>query len=219
VTGFSVTIPYKQKIFDYLDECEPLAEEIGAVNTVTVRRNGKLAGSNTDYVGILRALEGKLRLKGCRIVIYGAGGAARAAAFAMAKAGAEVLVCARREPAAKELARAVHGSVLKRAALKREKFDAILNATPVGMHPHESSSPLEATELNCGLVMDLIYRPLQTKLLCMAAARGISTISGVEMFLAQGIAQWELWMGTRAPGAAMRNAILKVLRSKNNGES
>jgi len=213
VEGFSVTLPHKQKIFKYLDECEPLAEEIGAVNTVTVRPGGKLAGSNTDYVGVLRALEGRLQLKGSRMVIFGAGGAARAAAFAVAKAGAEVLVCARRETAAKELARAVHGGMLRRAGLRREKFDALLNATPVGMHPHEGDSPLEAGELNCSLVMDLIYRPLQTKLLRIAKARGIRTVSGVDMFLAQGIAQWELWMGSRAPQAAMRSAILGALRA------
>ncbi len=212
VQGFSVTLPHKEKIFTYLDECEPLAEEIGAVNTVTMRRNGRLVGSNTDYVGVLRALEGKMQLEGSRIVIFGAGGAARAAAFAVAKAGAEVLVCARREKAAKELAHAVHGDVLRRAALRKDKFDAILNATPVGMHPHAESSPLEAAELNCTLVMDLIYRPLQTKLLLLAASWGIKTVSGVEMFLAQGIAQWELWMGSRAPEAAMRGAILRVLR-------
>jgi len=216
VAGFSVTLPHKEKIFRYLDECEPLAEEIGAVNTVTVRHDDKLEGSNTDYVGVLRALEGKLQLRGSRILILGAGGAARAAAFAVAKAGAEVLVCARREKAAKELAWAVRGGVVRRAALKKQKFDAILNATPVGMHPHEGSSPLEATELNCSLVMDLIYRPLQTKLLRMAAARGIKTVSGVEMFLAQGIAQWELWMGSRAPVGAMRGAILRALRAEEN---
>jgi 3-dehydroquinate dehydratase / shikimate dehydrogenase len=213
VAGFSVTLPHKQKIFKYLDQSEALAEEIGAVNTVTVRRDGKLVGSNTDYVGVLGALEGKLQLRGSRVVIFGAGGAARAAAFAVAKAGAEVLVCARRERAARELARAVHGDVLRRAALRNEKFDAILNATPVGMHPHAGSSPLEPAELNCSLVMDLIYRPLQTKLLRMAAARGIRTVSGMEMFLAQGIAQWELWMGSRAPEAAMRGAVLKALRA------
>jgi 3-dehydroquinate dehydratase/shikimate dehydrogenase len=213
VTGFSVTLPHKEKILHYLDECEPLAEEIGAVNTVTVRRDGKLAGRNTDYVGVLRALEGKMQLKDSRIVIFGAGGAARAAAFAIAEAGGEVLVCARREKAAKQLARAVRGGVLRRAALRRDRFDAILNTTPVGMHPHAETSPLEAAELNCSLVMDMIYRPLQTKLLRMAAARGIKTVSGVEMFLAQGIAQWELWMGSRAPEAAMRRAILHALHA------
>ena len=213
VAGFSVTIPHKKKIFDYLDECEPLAEEIGAVNTVTIRHNGKLAGSNTDYVGVLRALEGKLTLKNSRVLIFGAGGSARAAAFALTKAGAELLVCARRENAAKELARAVHGGVVKRAALRREKLDAIVNTTPVGMHPHEGSSPLDAAELNCDLLMDLIYRPLRTKLLRMAAARGIRTVSGVEMFLAQGFAQWELWMRTPAPEVPMRRAVLRALRT------
>jgi 3-dehydroquinate dehydratase / shikimate dehydrogenase len=217
LAGFSVTLPHKQKIFQYLDECEPLAEEIGAVNTVTLRRDGKLVGTNTDYIGVLRALERKSQLRGSRVVIFGAGGAARAAAFALAKAGADVLVCARREKAARELARAVHGEVLRRAALRREKFDAILNATPVGMHPHVGSSPLEPKELNCSLVMDLIYRPLQTKLLRMAAARGIRTVSGVEMFLAQGIAQWELWIGSRAPEGAMRSAVLKELRAEEKG--
>lgn len=214
LAGFSVTIPHKQKIFDFLDECEPLAEEIGAVNTVIVRRNGRLAGSNTDYVGVLRALEGKLKIKGSRILIFGAGGAARAAAFALARADAELLVCARRENAAKELARAARGGVLKRAFLRKEKFDAIINTTPVGMHPHEGTSPLMASELNCKVVMDMVYRPLHTKLLQLAAAKGIRAISGVEMFLAQGIAQWQLWMGSPAPLPAMRDAILKALRSR-----
>jgi 3-dehydroquinate dehydratase/shikimate dehydrogenase len=213
VAGISVTIPHKKKIFDYLDECEPLAEEIGAVNTVIIRRNGKLVGSNTDYVGALRALEGKLQLKGSRILIVGAGGSARAVAFALTKAGAEVFVCARRKRAAEELARAVRGGVVKRTALLRAKFDAIVNTTPVGMHPHEGNSPLNAAELNCDLLMDLIYRPLQTKLLRMAAARGIRTVSGVEMFLAQGFAQWELWMGTPAPEGPMRRAVLRALRT------
>jgi len=214
VRGFSVTLPHKQKIFRHLDECEPLAEEIGAVNTVTVKKGGKLAGSNTDYVGVLKALEGKMRLPGSRVVIFGAGGAARAAAFAVAKAGAEVLVCARREVAAKELARAAGAGVLRRSALREEKFDALVNATPVGMYPRPGSSPLEARELNCSLVMDLIYRPLQTRLLRMAAGRGIKTISGMEMFLAQGMAQWELWMKSKAPEAAMRRAVLKTLRNE-----
>jgi 3-dehydroquinate dehydratase / shikimate dehydrogenase len=214
VNGFSVTLPHKQRIFRYLDECEPLAEEIGAVNTVTVSRNGKWAGSNTDYIGVRKALESRMKLAGSRVVIFGAGGAARAAAFAVAKAGAEVLICARRESAARQLARAVGGGVTRRQALRKEKFDALLNATPVGMQPHPGTSPLEAAELNCSLVMDLIYRPLETKLLRMAVARGIRTVSGVEMFVAQGIAQWELWMGVRAPEGAMRGAILRVLRAE-----
>ncbi len=106
IRGFSVTIPHKQSILKYLKECDPLAAEIGAVNTVVVRRDGSLFGCNTDYVGILRALEKKLGLARSRVLIFGAGGAARAAAFALAKAGALVGICARREKPARELAKA-----------------------------------------------------------------------------------------------------------------
>src|SRR5438445_1410710 len=105
VRGFSVTIPHKQAILKHLKECEPLAAEIGAVNTVVVRSDGSLYGCNTDYVGVLRALEKKLQIKGSRVLIFGAGGSARAAAFALTRAGAVVGICARREKAAKELAR------------------------------------------------------------------------------------------------------------------
>ncbi|MGB8323563.1 MAG: shikimate dehydrogenase [Candidatus Acidiferrum sp.] len=214
VRGFSVTLPHKTSIFRYLDECEPLAQKIGAVNTVTVQKNGSLYGSNTDYLGLLRALEKKTELRGSRVVILGAGGSARAAAFAVAKRGGEVLVCARRSSEAKKLARAVGGSVIGRNALSHTRVDALLNATPVGMHPHAEVSPLRSSELNCSLVMDLIYRPMQTKLLRMAAARGMATVSGAEMFVAQGVAQWELWMGQRAPEAAMKQAILRALRAE-----
>lgn len=212
--GFCVTLPYKTAILRYLDDCDPLAEEIGAVNTVTVTRTGNLVGSNTDYTGVLRALEGNMKLKGGRVLLYGAGGAARAAAFAVAKAGAEVLVCARRESAARGLARAVRGGVVRRAALRTGKFDAILNTTPIGMHPHPESTPLKAEELNCSLVMDLIYRPLETKLLRTAAKKGLRAVSGLEMFVAQGVAQWEHWMSSRAPEQAMRKAVLDKLKAE-----
>jgi len=212
ILGFSVTLPHKQTILKHLKECEPLASEIGAVNTVVVRRDGSLYGCNTDYIGVLKALQKKLPIKGSRALIFGAGGAARAAAFALGRAGAFVGICARREKAAKELARAVGGEVVPRRALRTESFDAILNATPVGMHPRDGVSPLAPSELHCRIVMDLIYRPQRTKLLKIAAEKGMATVSGVEMFLAQGIAQWEIWMRKRAPEAAMRRAVLSALR-------
>jgi 3-dehydroquinate dehydratase / shikimate dehydrogenase len=212
VKGFSVTIPHKQAILKHLKECEPLAAEIGAVNTVVVQSDGSLYGCNTDYVGVLRALQRKMRIEDRRVLIFGAGGSARAAAFALARAGAQVSICARRENAAKQLARAVGGEAVPRRALGTQSFDAILNATPIGMHPHEGISPLSVHELQCGIVMDLIYRPETTKLLEMAAQKGIATVSGVNMFLAQGFAQWEIWTGKRAPEAAMRRAVLAALR-------
>ena len=189
-----------------------MAAEIGAVNTVAVRADGSLHGCNTDYLGVLRALEKRLPLAQSRVMILGAGGAARAAAFALARAGASVVICARRERAARELAKACGGETVPRRALITEKFDAVLNATPVGMYPREGVSPLLARELHCRVVMDLIYRPLQTELLRIAARKGLATVSGVEMFLAQGIAQWEMWSRKRAPEAAMRKAVVSALR-------
>jgi 3-dehydroquinate dehydratase/shikimate dehydrogenase len=212
--GFSVTLPHKQTILDHLAECDPLAQRIGAVNTVTVRPDGTLYGCNTDYVGVLSALERKLRIRRSRVLIFGAGGSARAAAFALAQAGASVFICARREKFSKELASAVGGENIRRRALRTQSFDAILNATPIGMYPHQNISPLASSELHCRIVMDLIYRPERTRLLKIAAHKGISTVSGVDMFLAQGIAQWELWTHKPAPERAMRRAVLTCLRSE-----
>lgn len=214
IRGFSVTIPHKQAILRHLEECEPLAAEIGAVNTVIVRRDGSLYGCNTDYVGVLRALQKKMRLAGSRVLMFGAGGAARAAAFALAKAGADVAICARREKAARELARAVGGETVPRRALRSESFDAILNSTPIGMHPYDRVSPLTPRELNCRIVMDFINRPEKTQLLKIAARKGIATVSGVEMFIPQGVAQWEIWTGQRAPESVMRRAVLRALRAE-----
>jgi shikimate 5-dehydrogenase len=146
------------------------------------------------------------------VLIFGAGGSARAAAFALTRAGAVVGICARREKAAEALARAIGGDVVPRRAMRTEFFDAILNSTPVGMHPHDGISPLAPGELHCRIVMDLIYRPQKTQLLKYAAKKGIATVSGVEMFLAQGIAQWEIWTEKRAPEALMRRAVLGALR-------
>src|SRR5262249_5320465 len=140
------------------------------------------------------------------------------AAFALARVGASVAICARRRDAARELASAVGGDAVPRHALRTERFDAIINSTPIGMHPAAGISPLDAAELNCRIVMDLIYRPERTRLLQIAERKRIATVSGVEMFLAQGIAQYELWTGERAPEAVMRRAILRALRAESTPE-
>jgi len=210
--GFSVTVPHKESILRYLDDCDELAASIGAVNTVSVSANGKFVGYNTDYVGVLRALERRMPLRGSRVLIFGAGGVARAVAFALSRAGASVGICARRPVRAAALARAAGGESIARKYLRTEFFDAIVNATPVGMHPAIGRSPLEAHELNCRLVFDTIYRPRVTKLMQLASRRGIETVSGVEMFVAQGTAQWEIWTGQRAPEKAMRAVVLAALQ-------
>lgn len=217
IAGFAVTIPHKQGILRHLDGCDPLAARIGAVNTVVVRGGGRLYGYNTDYVGVLRSLERRMRLTGSRILLLGAGGAARAAAFALAQAGAIVCISARRLGRAQSLARAAGAQAVPRAALSREYFDAIVNCTPVGMYPR-GGSPLAAKELNCRLVMDMVYRPRETELLRRARQRGIEIISGVEMFLAQGFAQYEIWTGERAPESAMRRAILTALEREERAQ-
>jgi 3-dehydroquinate dehydratase / shikimate dehydrogenase len=211
IRGFSVTIPHKQAILPFLDGCDPLAKSIGAVNTVVVRAGGKLYGYNTDYVGVLRTLEKRMPLAASRALIVGAGGAARAVAFALAQAGAAVFISARRPAQARALARAAGAQPIERAALKHEFFDAIVNATPIGMHPHVDQSPLEARELNCRLVFDTIYRPRITRLMRLARQRGIEAVSGEEMFVAQGAAQFEIFTGERAPLAVMRAAVLGAL--------
>jgi 3-dehydroquinate dehydratase/shikimate dehydrogenase len=212
IAGFSVTIPHKERILRYLDHCDPLAYEIGAVNTVVVRR-GKLYGYNTDFSGVLRAIERRLALASSSVLLVGAGGAARAAAFALARAGSAVTIWARRAQRARGLARVTGGEAIERPEIARRSFDAIVNCTPVGMHPG-GGSPLENRELNCSLVMDLIYRPLKTELLRRAERRGIETVSGVDMFVAQGVAQWELWMGQPAPKGVMRRAVLAALQKE-----
>ena len=164
LNGFSITIPHKERILRYLDGCDPLAGKIGAVNTVVVRGKGKLYGYNTDYVGVLRTLQTRIPLQNSRVLIVGAGGVARAVAFALAEAGSSVCVCARRMERAKSLARAVGGETIARKQLRGEFFDAIVNATPLGMHPNTQQSPLDEKELNCRLVFDTIYRPRQTQL-------------------------------------------------------
>jgi 3-dehydroquinate dehydratase / shikimate dehydrogenase len=210
VLGLSVTIPHKEAILRRLDGCDPLAARIGAVNTVVVRGGGRLYGYNTDYVGVLRSLEGRMLLAGSRVLLFGAGGASRAAAFALAQAGAVVCICARRPERARALARVAGAQAIARADLEHEYFDVIVNCTPMGMHP-KGGCPLTSAELNCRIVMDMVYRPRETELLRLARRKGIEVISGVEMFLAQGFAQYEIWTGERAPEAAMRRAVESAL--------
>jgi len=212
IAGFSVTLPHKERILPCLERCDPLATEIGAVNTVVVRA-GKLYGYNTDFTGVLRAIERRLPPASSSVLLIGAGGSARAAAFALARAGAAVSIWARRPRQARALARAVGGEAVERREIARRSFDTIVNCTPVGMYPY-GGSPLESRELNCRLVMDLIYRPLQTELMRRAERRGIETISGVDMFVAQGVAQWELWMGECAPEPVMRRVVLAALQKE-----
>jgi len=217
ISGLSVTIPHKQQIVRFLDECDPLALEIGAVNTVVVRA-GRLHGYNTDYLGVTESLGRRIELKGARVLIYGAGGAGRTVGFAASRAGAQVFFCARRPEAARGAARDLGTDAVERKDLRDLEFDAIVNATPIGMMPYADRSPLEPAELRCNLVFDLIYHPMRTRLLRYAERRGIKTLSGLEMFVAQGVAQWEMWTGEKAPAKAMRAEVAAALAREERDE-
>jgi 3-dehydroquinate dehydratase/shikimate dehydrogenase len=210
VRGFSVTIPHKQAILAHLDEIDPLAKRIGAVNTVH-NRGGELYGTNTDVAGVLEPLAKRIKIEGSRVLVVGAGGAARAAAFALVDKGAEVTVAARNVAKAKALAKAAGAEAISWDALASAKFDALIQATPVGMHPNENES-LFPDEIPADLVFDMVYNPLETALLRHARQQGKQTIQGLEMFLEQAGAQFELWTGAKAPRTTMRDAVLEVLQ-------
>ena len=220
--GASVTIPHKMAAVPFLDSIEPTARHIGAINTI-VAAGGVLTGYNTDATGALRALrEGSVALKGRQVVMLGSGGAARAIAFALgAETGIDRLTILgidgqERTALARDLqsktGMTVHALPLDEGTLRKLLPDAhvLIHCTPLGMSPkvHESSVP--ATVLHAGLtVMDIVYNPRDTRLLKEAKAAGCRVIPGLEMFLHQAAAQFELWTNQAAPTDVMR-AVLEA---------
>ena len=212
IQGVSVTIPHKEAVIPYLDRIDPVALSIGAVNTIDIRTEGGekvLCGSNTDWLGANRALAGKMELPGARVVVLGAGGSARAIGFGLKEAGAEVILCSRTESKGMALASELGCPWFPIADVARLRGDALVNATSVGMAPGEDASPVPAAILKSfQVVMDIVYAPLQTRLLREAQQAGCRTVSGLEMLLYQGVAQFELWTGRAAPVEVMRTALL-----------
>ncbi len=221
VRGFSVTIPHKVSAIRYLDEVEPTARQIGAINTIVVD-DGKLIGYNTDASGALRALrDGGVELQGQRVVMLGSGGAARAIAFALAadSAVAELFILGIDEAERRGLvydlqaktSLRVHEATLGADTLRRllPEAQVLIHCTPVGMHPRSDESCVPAELLHAHLaVLDIVYNPLETRLLKDAAAAGCRTVRGLEMFLNQAAAQFELWTNRPAPTDVMRAALV-----------
>jgi 3-dehydroquinate dehydratase/shikimate dehydrogenase len=205
ISGFSVTIPHKQRIGRYLDTVDPLARRIGAVNTVW-RKGGKWRGTNTDVAGILRPLEQRLRLSKANVLLAGYGGAARAAAFALHEAGAGLTITGRNSARAQALAKVVGAGVVTLPAAEKQKYDVLLNATPVGMHP-DTNRCLFKDNIPGELVFDMVYNPRETLLLQRARAQGRKVVYGCEMFLEQAAEQFEIWTGETAPRAVMRQSL------------
>jgi 3-dehydroquinate dehydratase/shikimate dehydrogenase len=208
--GFSITMPFKRAIMKELAWVDPLAERIGACNTVGIR-HGKWMGWNTDSTAVVEVLTKRLRLPGSRILVLGAGGAARAAAFALRAENADVFVAARRDAVARRLARAAGAEAVPWENADNLDVDAVINATPVGMAPHSDAHPIDLARLRARVVFDMVYYPVETRFLSEARGRGLVTISGLEMLVAQGARQFEIWTGQSAPRALMEQAIRQSL--------
>ncbi|MDN5346850.1 MAG: shikimate dehydrogenase [Clostridia bacterium] len=225
LVGINVTVPHKEEVLPLLDELDPLAARIGAVNTV-VNEGGRLKGYNTDAYGFLTSLrEEGFDPAGKKAVILGAGGAARAVAFGLAGAGLGALVIANRSPErARELAAALKKNIpalqVEWARLRPEEVapalreaDLLVQTTSVGMYPKIDVSPLEDYScLRPGLwVYDLVYNPRQTKFLKAARAAGCRTLDGLGMLVHQGAAAFRLWTGLQPPLEVMRQAVVERL--------
>ncbi len=218
--GASVTIPHKVAAIPFLDHVETTAQKIGAINTI-VAEKGELTGYNTDATGALRALKmGGVALTGKRIVVLGSGGAARAIAFALAaESGAEKLTLlgiedVERTRLAQDIrsttAVTVEDSYLDESTLRRVLPAAhiLIHCTPVGMSPKAEVTCVPASLLHPDLVvMDIVYNPHETRLLKDAGLAGCKTISGLDMFLNQAVAQFELWTDQSAPVEVMRQVL------------
>jgi 3-dehydroquinate dehydratase/shikimate dehydrogenase len=214
ISGLAVTMPLKEEILKHLEKTDPLSEKVGACNTVVRSQEGKLYGFNTDVAAIVRPLERRLQLKSAKILVMGAGGAARAAVFGLKDKGAEIFVLNRTAEAAQKLARQAKVKTFKRDLLAKTNFDVIINATPSGMHGVKPASLLEPKEINARLVFDLVYNPIDTPLIRMAREKGIPVVTGVEMFVHQGARQFEIWTGKPAPEEEMLRVVVHALRQQ-----
>jgi shikimate dehydrogenase len=217
-------MPHKSTVISFLDEIDPTVKFLGSANTI-LNKNGKLSGFNTDGVGALKALrENATELSEKKVLLLGAGGAAKAIAFALAKEVGELAILNRAAEKAKELAEAlgrmfnkkvVGGALSPNAIAKNlQDSDILINATSVGMKPNLSHSLVAPQLLKSALaVMDIVYNPVETKLAKDAKAAGAKVISGVEMLIYQGAASFEIWTGRSAPIKVMRKAALNKLSS------
>ena len=220
LAGLSITMPLKQAMVPYFDEVDDLARRVGACNTMVRTAEGRLRGANTDVDGVTVPLARRLALKGARVLVAGAGGAARAAVFGLRDKGAEVWILNRTRERAAELAEESGAQIATPAMLREESFDVLVNATPAGMHGVDDASRRGASAAAPGeplcarLIFDMVYHPLETPLIRRARAQGLAVITGEEMFVQQGVRQFELWTGLKAPEAEMSRAVLAALRAR-----
>lgn len=210
--GFSVTIPHKSAIIPLLDEVDPIASRVGAVNTVVVNHD-RLAGYNTDVQGAMEPLAGIAPLSNVRCAVLGAGGASRAVVFGLLERGARVELFARDPQRAIAWCEPLVVNVAPLESFGSSDAKMVINTTPIGMRGHsEGSSPAPAISLTGrSIVYDLVYNPIETQFIRDARAAGCEAISGLEMLIAQGALQFELWTGLKPPIDAMRQAAIEKI--------
>jgi 3-dehydroquinate dehydratase / shikimate dehydrogenase len=209
VQGVSITIPYKVALFERADETDELSRKVGAVNTY--RRDAlRWEARNTDVSGFLAPLKGRLDLRGARAAILGAGGSARAVAVALASSGSVVTVYGRNRGKAREVA-TLAGGTAAAFPVAAKSWDLLVNTTPVGMFPNVDETPFEGA-FDGRVVYDLVYNPMETRLLKEAAAAGCATLGGIDMLVAQAEDQSEWWIGKRPPAGLMKQAALGAVR-------
>ena len=223
IKGANVTIPHKISVMKYLDKIEPTAKMIGAINTIK-NEDGKLIGRNTDGEGFLNSIkESGYNLKNKNIVLFGAGGAARACAFFLAKEINKITIINRSNTAMNDLISnlnlnydiSIEGiNLSKNEEIKNviADSDMLVNTTPVGMYPNANESPVKQLWLHPNLfVIDIIYSPIQTKLLLDASSIGCKVLSGVDMLINQGIIAFEWWTGFSPDKKLMKQVVLDEL--------
>jgi len=216
VKGVSVTHPFKTEVISFLDEVEGLAKKIKAVNTI-VNRRGMLIGYNTDCEGALEVLEEKVSLRGKRVVLLGAGGAARAIGFGLKERNCQLSISNRSRVRGEALSRELKCHFLPMSSLARMRVgeleaDVMINATSLGMYPREKATPIPKRLLKEWMtIMDVVYEPLETRLLREAKEKGCLTITGLEMLVHQGAAQFEIWTGTRPEVGQIKKDLHSVL--------
>jgi len=206
IGGVSVTIPFKEEIIPLIDELDPQAVKIGAVNTL-VNRDGRLTGYNTDWLGAVAALKAKISLNDRHVLILGAGGASRAIAFGIIAESGRVTLTDVDQSRAAALVKDLGGETIALDAVADCPAAILVNATPVGMAPDIDGIPINPDLLpRFEVVMDIVYQPLTTRLLKEAQDRGCVTLDGLQMLIHQATAQFELWTGQPAPEEIMARA-------------
>jgi 3-dehydroquinate dehydratase/shikimate dehydrogenase len=213
--GLSVTIPHKSAVIPFLGKMDDISKEVGAVNTILLDGD-QLSGFNTDVQGSMAPLQKISALRGESCCVIGAGGAARAVVYGLLKSGAHVSVFARNPEKAKEAIRQFGVDIFPIESLVSHDGRILINTTPVGLRRHgEDSSPVPAEALkDRGVVYDLVYNPLQTRLLTKAREAGCQTVSGLDMLVEQAALQFEIWTGQQAPIETMRSAALSKIGCK-----